>query len=204
MHTLALHRRPRFVARAFGRNPLLRWTDRVEACAILLATLLAIGLAPVCIAEGAGVARSHARLYAARSQACHTVTASVVETGLQPHLSRTTTQSVLAMWIVGDDGARGGERLVGHTAWVKGDHALKAADHLEIWVDGAGAPVDPPTPSFQAGLDGFVFGFGFWGLATVALMAGVVFVRSPLNRIRRVQLEREIKGFASGGSNRPH
>jgi hypothetical protein len=37
------------------------------------------------------------------------------------------------------------------------------------------------------------------------LMAAVGMARSPLNRIRHVQWEREIRGFADGGrSNLPH
>jgi hypothetical protein len=204
MSALAIHRQQRLFARAFGHNPLVRWTDRAEACVVLIATLLALALNPVCIAEANGVYRSHAQRYAAQSQTRHSITASVVETGLQSHLPHTTSRAILVLWIVADDGARGGERQVGHTAWITGDRAIKGGDHIDIWVDGTGAQVEPPPPSFQADLDAIVFGAGAWVLAIFGMIAGVAVVRAPLDRIRRVQLEREINKLASGGrSDRP-
>jgi len=68
MHTFALRRRSCWVARALGRNPLLRPTDRVEACVILVAILLALVAAPVCAAGGVAVYGSRARLYAEQAQ----------------------------------------------------------------------------------------------------------------------------------------
>lgn len=55
MRKFVLRRRKRWVARAFGRNLLLRWTDRVEACVILAAMLLALGVCATwpCAAGGA-------------------------------------------------------------------------------------------------------------------------------------------------------
>jgi hypothetical protein len=108
MRNFLLHRRRRWIARAFGRNPLLRWTDRVEACTVLAAILLALALSPVCVAQAADVYRSHAQLYAAQSRTRHMVTASVVATGDPPYLPHTTTSAVLAVWSNGADGARGG------------------------------------------------------------------------------------------------
>jgi hypothetical protein len=186
-------------ARAFGHNPLIRWTDRVEACLILFASLLALAVGPVCIAEGVSVYRSQAQLYAEQSLARHIVTASVVETGPLPHRSRTTGVPILVLWTVGDDGARGGEREVSRSAWITGDRTLRAGDHLDIWVDGAGAQVDPPKPLYQARFDGLVSGAGLWGAVALGLVAANAMLRSPLDQIRCAQLEREIKAFADGG-----
>jgi hypothetical protein len=204
MNALVLHRQQHLFARAFGQNPLVRWTDRVEACLILMATLLALTLNPVCIAETNGVYRSHAQRYAAQSQTRHRITASVVETGPQPHLPHTTSLAILVLWIVGDDGARGGDRQAGHTAWITGDRTVKDGDHIDIWVDDTGARVEPPPPPFQATLDAVGFGAGVWGVAILGLIATVVVMRAPLDRIRRAQLDREINKLASGGrSERP-
>lgn len=79
MHTFALRRRSWWVARAFGRNRLLRRTDRIEACVIVSAMLLALAATPVCAAAGVAVYGSHARLYAEQAQARHTVAATVIE-----------------------------------------------------------------------------------------------------------------------------
>ncbi|MCV7226039.1 Rv1733c family protein [Mycolicibacterium komossense] len=186
-------------ARAFGRNPLLRWTDRVEACLILFASLLALAAGPGCVAEGAAVYQSQAQLYAEQSLARHIVTASVVETDPMPHLSHTTTLPVLALWTVGDDGARGGERAVSRTAWINGDRTLKAGAHVDIWVDDSGVPVDPPMPAYQAGLDAIAAGAGLWGAVALGLVAAIAMLRSPIDQIRCAQLEREMEAFAGGG-----
>jgi hypothetical protein len=205
MHAFSLRFRSWWITRAFGRNPLLRWTDRTEAYVIVLAMLVALAATPVCAAAGAAVYRSHARLYAEQSLVRHSVTATVVEAGPRPHQPHSTSITVLAMWLVAADGARGGEIQVAHTGWMSRDRAVSAGDHIDVWVDDAGAPVAPPTPPSQAGLDAVGFGAGIWLVTALGLTAAVGMVRSPLNRIRRVQWERDIKGFTDGQrSRRPY
>jgi hypothetical protein len=205
MHSFSLRCRSWWIARAFGRNPLLRWTDRTEAWVIMFAIVAVLAATPVCAAAGVGVYRSHARLYAEQSRARHSVTATVVETGPRPHQPHSTSITVLAMWLVAGDGARGGEVQVAHTGWMSRDRAVNAGDHIDIWVDDAGTPVAPPTPPSQAGLDAVGCGVGIWLVAALGLTAAVGMVRSPLNRIRGVQWERDIKGFTDGQrSNRPY
>ena len=205
MHSFSLRCRSRWIVRAFGRNPLLRWTDRLEACVIVFAIVAVLAVAPVCAVAGTGVYRSHLQLYAAQSRARHSVTATVVEPGPPLHTPHATGGAVLVMWLVGADGARGGEVQVAHTAWVSRDRAVKAGDRLGMWVDDAGTPAAAPTPRSQAGLDAVGFGAGIWFVAALGLMAAVGMARSPLNRIRHVQWEREIRGFADGGrSDLPH
>jgi hypothetical protein len=205
MHAFSLRDRSWWIARAFGRNPLLRWTDRTEAGVIVFAILVALAATPVCAAAGVGVYRSHARLYAEQSLARHSVTATVVEKDPRPHQPRSTGVTVLAMWLVAADGARGGEIEVAHTGWMSRDRAVNAGDRIDVWVDDAGAPVAPPTPPSQAWLDAVGYGAGIWLVAALGLTAAVGMVRSPLNRIRRVQWEGDIKGFTDGQrSSRPY
>ena len=200
MHSFSLRCRSWWIVRAFGRNPLVRWTDRLEACVIVFAIVAVLAATPVCAVVGIGVYRSHRALYAAQSRARHTVTATVVEPGPPLHTPHATGGAVLVMWLVGADGARGGEVQVGHTAWVSRDRAVKAGDRLAIWVNDAGTPAAAPTPPSQAGFDAVGFGAGIWFVATLGLMAAVGMARSPLNRIRHVQWEREIRGFADWGA----
>ena len=205
MHSFSLRCRSWWIVRAFGRNPLLRWTDRLEACVIVFAIVAVLAATPVCAVAGAGVYRSHRALYAAQSRARHTVIATVVEPGPPLHTPHATGGAVLVMWLVGADGARGGEVQVAHTGWMSRNRAVNAGDRLDIWVDDAGTLAAAPTPPSQAGLDAVGFGAGIWFVATLGLMAAVGMARSPLNRIRHVQWEREIRGFADGGrSNLPH
>jgi hypothetical protein len=204
MHTLTLHGRSLWVARSLGRNPLVRWTDRIEACAILLLILAGLAVTAVCAAAAVGVYRSHAEVYAEQSRMRHAISATVVETDSRPRLPHTTSVAVLAMWVVGGDGARGGERDIARSDWVDTDRSVKSGDRLDIWVDDAGVPVAPPTRPSQAVIDAVGFGAGIWCSAAVGLVVVVAVVRSPLNRIRREQWEREIEGLADGGlRNRP-
>jgi hypothetical protein len=188
-----------WIAHALGRNPLLRWTDRVEAWVIVFAILVALAAAPVCALAAAGVYRSHHQLYATQSSQRRTVTATVVEMGQPQHKPHTTGVTVLVVWLVGAGGARGGEDHVGHTEWASTDRDVNPGDRMDIWVNDGGAPVAPPTPPSQAGVDALGFGAGIWFVVMLGLTVFVGLVRSPLNRIRRVQWEREIKGFADGG-----
>jgi hypothetical protein len=199
MHTFKPHRRSWWMACAISRNPMVRWTDRVEACAMLLVMLVAVAGTAVCVATTVGVYRSHAELYAEQSTTRRAVTATVVEKDSRPRAPHTTGVVVLAMWLVGADGARGGERDIACSAWVNTDRSVRAGDRLDIWVDDAGVPVAPPTRPSRAVFDAAGVGAGLWCSAALGLVAFVGLVRSPLNRIRREQWESEIEGLAGGG-----
>jgi hypothetical protein len=109
------------------------------------------------------------------------------------------------MWPNGVGSAQSGAAQYGHTGWVSTDRTVHAGDRIDIWVNDVGALAAPPIPGSRAGFDAVAYGAGIWLVATLGLTAGVGIVRSPLNRIRRVQWEREIKGFADGGrSARPY
>jgi hypothetical protein len=107
---------------------------------------------------------------------------------------------VLAVWSDGADGARGGESQAQHAKWVTTDHTVADGDQIRVWVDDAGTPVDAPTPPSMAASEAVAIAAGTWGAAIVGLIAIVAVLRSPLNRIRVTQLDREIKRFASGGT----
>src|SRR5258708_34151281 len=97
------------VTHAFGRNPLLRWTDRIEAWVIVFAIVAVLAATPVCAVAGAGVYRSHHGLYAAQSRARQTVTATVVETGPPVHTPHATGGCVFIVRVGGASGRPGGE-----------------------------------------------------------------------------------------------
>ncbi len=203
MRKFVLRDQKRWIARAFGRNPLLRWPDRVEACVVLAAIVVAIGVCGIGILQGVAVYRSHAHLYALQARMRHVVTATVAAT-VSSHQSHTTTSTVLVTWPYAVDGARGGESHFDRAAWVVTRNEVNDGDQIRLWLDDDGAQVDPPTPVVQAGLDAIGVGAGILASAILGLTAGVAFVRSPLERIRRAQLDREIDHFASGdATNHP-
>jgi len=199
MRNFILGRRRRWVARAFGRNPLLRWTDRIEACAVLAAVVLVLAACPFCVVAGADVYRSHAQFYAAQARARHSVTALVAATGDTPRQPHVTTFAVLAVWSDGAGGARGGDVEVTHARWVTVRRGVADGDPIKLWVNDAGAQVDPPTPLVQADFDCIGVAVGIWSALILALVAVVAIVCSPLNQIRQKQLDREIRRFANGG-----
>jgi hypothetical protein len=200
VRNFVLHRRSRWISRAFGDNPLLRWTDRVEASVIVAAIVLALLVLPLCVTESAHVYRSHAALYAAQARTRHQVTAVVAATGGTAHQPHNTSSAVLAVWAVGADGARGGESQTDHADWVTTERTVRDGDQIPLWLDNAGVVVDPPTPMIQAAMDAIGVGLGVWSLILLALIACVTVVRSPLNRIRQGRLDRELERFASGGT----
>jgi hypothetical protein len=196
MRRFTLSPRSRWVARAFGRNPLLRRTDRIEAFVIVFAIMVAMAGAPVAGVVGAAVYGSRDRLYVEQQQTRHTVTAAVTETGTTTveHLSNTTT--VRAKWRV-----PGGER----TDWVKTDRAAKVGDHIGIWVNKDGDQANPPTPTSQAWVDAGAVAAGVCFAGALVATAMVAATRSRLNQIRYAQWERELRSLAGGGrTNRPH
>jgi hypothetical protein len=84
-----------WIVRAFGRNPLVRTSDRIEALLLILAVAVALVAAPIAGAIGTAVyeARSHA--YVERATSRHTVTAIAVEdsvTTVRPYTIDTITE----------------------------------------------------------------------------------------------------------------
>jgi hypothetical protein len=195
MNTVALSRKTWWVAGAFGRNPLLRRTDRIEALIIVFAVTVAVAALLGAAAVGAGVYGSRYRLYADEAQTRHTVTATVVEADASTSKPHATASQVRATWRVGED-----ER----TDWFRTDNTVKAGDHIDIWVNDYGDHMMPPTPTSQAAVDAVGVGLGIWLAVAIAMTALVGAARTPLNRIRHAQWEREMKSLAGGGrTNRP-
>lgn len=192
------HRR-RWVSRAFGRNPLLRWTDRVEACVILVGVLLAVSALPICMAAGVTVYRTHARIYATELQTRHVVAASVAAISSPAQNPRSTTKVILAVWADGIGGARGGEVEAAHAIWTKTQRSVQPGDQIRLWINNNEAPVGAPPPSIQAGLDGIGIAASLWGGVVLALVAVVAILRSPLDQIRQKQMNDEFDRLASGG-----
>ena len=68
-----------WIIRALGRNPLVRFSDRVEAVVLVLVFATALVVTPVAGAIGTAVYEARARLYAEQAQTRHTVAATAIE-----------------------------------------------------------------------------------------------------------------------------
>ena len=77
MQTFTLLPQRWWVVRAFGRNPVVRLSDRVGVLLVLLACAVSIIAAPVAGAVGTAVYDAHSLRYAEQAQTRHPVTATV-------------------------------------------------------------------------------------------------------------------------------
>lgn len=162
----------RLLARLFGRNPLIRKTDRVEALILVLAVAMSLIAIPIGAAVGTVVHDSRSRLYAEQVQTRRPVTATVTGESQRRNLDSPTV-TVPARWF-----AAGTERTGDVTAPLK----AKTGDEIEIWVDDRGLPVARPVNTARD--DALVFAVAtWWG---VSLLAVALFARAriTLDRLR--------------------
>lgn len=189
METFTLDPSRWLIGRVFGRSPLLRRTDRIEALTTLITLFASIVAIPVSGLIGALVYDARYHLHACEDAGRHTVVAVV--TGTSPALGADSSMVVVhAKWPVVD-----GE----HTGVAQHRTPVKVDDHIEIWVNRDGNPVRPPTPTWHAVGDAVVIATAILlilGLANAALLAAV---RVHLDRARDAQWERDIRCLIDGG-----
>lgn len=163
----------RLFGRLFGRNPLIRTTDRVEALILVLAVAASLIAIPVSAAVGTAVHDSRSRLYAEQVQTRRPVTATVTgESHPRRNVERPTV-TVPARWF-----AAGAER----TGDVTAPLTAKIGDDIEIWIDDDGLPVARPMNTARD--EALAFAVATWwgvSLMTVALFARA---RITLDRLR--------------------
>lgn len=167
-------------ARLFGRNPLVRTSDRVEALILVLAVVVTLIAVPIAAAVGTAVYDSRSRLYAEQAQTRQTVTATVTGNGNSRQNIEKPMITVPARWFVG-----GAE----HTGDVVAQRTAKVGDQIQIWVDDQGSPVGRPT--LTALDEAVAFGAAVW--CGVAFSAAAVFVgtRIALDRARYSAWQRD-------------
>jgi len=164
------------------RNPLKRGTDRVEAWAVLVSSLMLVVGAPLAgVATGMSVASSGARPPAD----WHRVSAVLTERAPPPpppdEASRSDQVRATVQWLAAD-----GSRHRG-LAWVLPD--TPAGSRTTIWLDGTGTI--RPDPIRAAQLRAVALGT-VAAAGTVALaVCGFVLVHFRLLKRRESQLDRE-------------
>jgi hypothetical protein len=174
------------IARIFGRNPLLRRADRLEAMLAVLAVIVSLVAIPMAGIAGTVVYGALHSKHTQEASKRHAVVATVAATGIDTmdHLV------VQASWPV-----TGGDRSgpIGLT------HDATVGQHVRIWVDDNGNSADPPTPVWRAltvALGTVLTLVLVTGLATAS---SVNAMRSRLDRIRDDEWDREIRCFQEDG-----
>lgn len=189
----------RFV-RMFGRNPLVRVSDRVEAAVLGLAVMVWLLAVPVSVAVGTAVHDSRSHLYAEQAQTRHAITATVTATTIDPGAepdSATGLGTVHARWLAGG-------RI--HTGPVSVQSPIEGGDDVGIWVDNSGDQVAAPTPVTSAVVQGVLAALGtcLTGAAVAAALFGLT--RLVADRVRSAGWQHDLDVLVGHGghtSNQP-
>ena len=181
MQTFTLLPERWWVVRVFGRNPLVRLSDRVGVLLVLLAFVVSIIAAPVAGGVGTAVYDAHSRRYAEQAQTRHPVTATVLEDSTV--ILDNVTYTVSARWRAD---------ATEHTGSFSWPHFVKAGDLIDIWVDTDSRPVNAPAPASHAGVDAVMAGITIWLSVVAAAAALTALVRWRLNRLHSADWDREL------------
>jgi hypothetical protein len=169
----------RFI-RLFGRNPLIRASDRVEALVVVFAVLVVLVAAPIAAAVGTAVYDSRSHLHAAQAQNPRTVTATVTGDTFVRRDTLGQMVTVPARWF-----AAGAE----HTGTVAAPPGAKTGDSIDIWVAEDGSHTGPPL---RTALDAAVAAAeAIWFGAAMAAAALVAGSRAILNRARHARWQED-------------
>ncbi len=186
METFTLDPRCWGIGRIFGRNPLLRRADRIEALVTLVALVVSLVAIPVAGVGGAAVYGVHDSRYAQQARERHAVMATVADTGI----FGSGATVVQATWPVA-----AGER----TGSLHLTTAAKVGERIDIWVDKDDNPVAPPTPTWHAVGDAVTTAMATLLIVGVGMTSLVGGVRSRLDRARDAQWERELRCLEEDG-----
>jgi hypothetical protein len=186
MDTFTLDPRCWRIGRIFGRNPLIRRADRIEALVTLVALIVSLVAIPVAGVAAMLVYDLRDSRYAQEAHERHTVAATVLET----ETDGAGSTVVQARWPVA-----AGER----TGPLQLTREAKVGQHIEIWVDTGGDPVAPPTPTWHAVGDAYGTALAILLSVGVTMTSFVTGVRSRLDRACDAQWDREIRCLQDDG-----
>jgi hypothetical protein len=174
--------------RLFGRNPLIRAGDRVEALVVVFAVVVVLLAAPIAAAVGTAVYDSRSHLYAQQAQNSHVVTAVVTDHKVTHRKALGQTVTVLARWF-----AAGTE----HTGSVSAPPGVKTGDSIDIWVVEDGSHVGPPPKTAYD--EAVAFASLTWLGAAIAAQALIAGTRTFLNRARHARWQKDFDNLVVDG-----
>ncbi|MEO3761674.1 hypothetical protein ABGB19_25770 [Mycobacterium sp. B14F4] len=176
------------LAQAFGRNPLVRTTDRIEALAMAMAVAACLIAVPVAAALATAIHDERGRAYATQLEDLERVVATATRDSVP--LPRSQVTVVEARWQYG--GVQRAERF----QWTE---PVRAGQTIDVWVHPDGRRAAQMDPWWRAGVEAAVAGISFWlaVAATAALMVGLA--RPCLRRVRYAAWERDIASLADEG-----
>lgn len=179
----------------FTRNPLVRWSDRLEAALVIGAVLLALLAIPFAAAAGSE-AYAEGRKRVAEEMANRQEAIAVLLADAPPVQVRL-------------DGVPTDEKVEATARWaapggliregvVTVDAGSATGNEVRIWLDTSGHPVKAPATDADALSRGIGVGVGLW-LGWLTLVMGVFLVcRAALARGRAAVWAREWQRMAQG------
>jgi hypothetical protein len=148
--------------RSFGRNPLVRVSDRVEAVAVALAITVSLVIAPVAVSLGTSVYDTRNQLYTAQAQTIYSQRAIVAAArASEPSASRRSGYTTVTVrWKAGS---------IEHANTFISPAGVGVGDQIDIWVDHEGNRVMRPPGHAQATVDAVAVAALIWlGVVTLA------------------------------------
>ncbi|AQT79278.1 hypothetical protein B1R94_08360 [Mycolicibacterium litorale] len=179
--------------RLFGRSPLVRSSDRVEALTLLLAVIVVLVAMPVAGAVGTAVYSSRSAVYDAELRSRHPVTATVLQDSDATMRPYSVTFAARGRWR--DHG-------VVHEDTFAWNRAVTAGEQLTIWVDEHGDYAGPPARPHRAAADGISAGAVLWMTVVTLAAAMVALVRFRLDRRRHAQWDQGLRTLVDEGGGR--
>jgi hypothetical protein len=196
MQTFTIGLGHRWWTQVFGRNPLVRRSDRIEALVFSFAVLFTVVAIPVAGAIGTSVHDARTRVYAEETLTRHEVTATTVQPGVivvQP--PRGVSFTARAKW-----SASGRD----HSGVINWSDQAEIGDQQAIWVNDAGENVGPPSPPSRADVDAVAIAISLW-FGVAGASAGLVYVvRRWLDRCRYAHWDRQINTFRANDGRTNH
>ncbi len=184
METFTLSPGRCWLVRAFGRNPLVRRSDRVQAMLLLFVLISALLAASLAGAVGTAVHDSRGRVYAEESLHRHQVTATVTA---EPTPTIRDTRRVSAAPVRWR--ANGSD----HVDTLEVNQDANIGDQQNLWVDDLGNRATAPRPKWQAGFDAVVVGIGSWFGVMLVVAAVSVMVDFEVARRRNRIWDKELR-----------
>lgn len=179
--------------RLFGRNPLLRTSDRIEALMLILAVAVVLVAAPIAGAVGTAVYSGRTAVYEQQVRTRHTVTATVLAD---------STSTVRPYSVSFDVHARWQDRGVQHEDILGWDRPAKAGERLTVWVNDKGDYAEPPTRPKRAVSDAIIAAAVLWLSVVTVVAATVGLVRFRLDRRRHAAWDRGLRGLVGDDGGR--
>ncbi len=180
-------------ARAFGRSPLSRVADCVEAWAVAIAFVMLVAAVFPASAVGQLGYEARSQAVAADAASRHPVDATaqgVSRADSSGSESTTTTFMVNVRWSA---------QNITHESVASVDGPVKAGDRVQIWVTDQGNVTTPPPSDTDARMMKIGTGAVAWLMLAALIFGAVALLRSRLNRVRDRRWDRGWRDLVENG-----